>query len=510
MSTARTLPLWGSLAHLSQKYFQEISEPGEADVVIIGAGIAGLATAIALLEDGRRVTMVDREGFGEGESLRTTAHLASALDDRFANLQRWHGSEGARLAADSHAAAIDWLEQVCALSHAISFQRVTGYLFAHDGAIERLQDEARAAREAGLDARLKAAGLPDWPQLGPVLEFPDQARVDMQELIQLLARRAADLGSRFVRADAQGVSGGNRVTVALSNGISLTAAAAVIATNVPFHERFALHTKQAPYRSYVVAAPCEAGDIPDALVWDDADPYHYVRWVANLQQPGTGWALIGGEDHKTGQDDDPEAYVRLQAWARERFPRLQRFTHAWSGQILEPADGLAFIGADPGGEKNVFVITGDSGNGVTHGALGGLLLRDLIQGRDHPWAKLYDPCRKPLKAGTAWLKENANVAAQYSDWVNPADATTPAALSRGEGAVLRRGLHRVAVYRDAGGELHAFSARCPHLGCVVRWSPQEKSWDCPCHGSRFGARDGQVLNGPAHQPLSPFDLEPES
>lgn len=503
-ASARTLPIWQSLDALTQAGFRGRA-PREADVVVIGAGIAGLTTAIALLQQGRQVVLIDRSGFGGGESLRTTAHLASALDDRYARLRRWHGPEGARLAALSHSAAIDWLESFCAGAGGCGFARVSGYLFAHDGNSERLREEAQAARDAGLNARLISSGLSPWPQLGAVLEFPQQARVDMGLLMQALALAAIEGGATCVHADAVAVEGGTPASVTLDDGAAIAARAVVVATNTPFNDRVSLHTKQAAYRSYVVAAQCREGAVPDALLWDDADPYHYVRWLEDAERPGHGWAIVGGEDHRTGQDADTTAYVRLQDWAKQRFPGLGTFTHAWSGQIMEPADGLAFIGADPAGADNVFVATGDSGNGVTHGTIAGLLLSELVQGRPHPWSALYDPSRKPVRAGGEWLQENANTAAQYSDWVTPGDIRDASELGLGEGATLRRGLRRLAVYRDGTGAVHAFSARCPHLGCAVRWSPQEKSWDCPCHGSRFDAVTGAVLNGPAQRPLEAAD-----
>lgn len=216
--------------------------------------------------------------------------------------------------------------------------------------------------------------------------------------------------------------------------------------------------------------------------------------------------LVGGGDHKTGQGDDPQVYARLQQWAAARFPAISRYTHAWWGQILEPDDGLGFIGADPDNE-NVYLVSGDSGNGLTHGTLAALLLADLIQGRDNPWQALYAPGRHRLGGMPAWLRENTNAVLQYRDWLAPSQEDELADLARGSGVVVRRGLHRVAVYRGGDGALRAHNARCTHMGCVVRWSSEENSWDCPCHGSRFDAATGAILNGPASEPLRPFALE---
>jgi glycine/D-amino acid oxidase-like deaminating enzyme/nitrite reductase/ring-hydroxylating ferredoxin subunit len=506
VSTARTLPVWRGFDGFTRRHFAA-PVPGPVDVLVVGAGIAGLVTALVLLREGRRVLVVDRQGLGAGETLRTTAHLASALDDRFHHLAKVHGADGARLAAASHAAAIDWIEDFLGGdSAACGFRRIPGYLFAHDGDPGELRRELDAATDAGLHARLLEDGLPELPGLGPVLAFEHQARVDIDALLARLADAVLALDGRFALGDVVAVKGGATPTATLRTGETLHAGAIVLASNVPFHERVPVHTKQAPYRTYVVAGEVGSARIPDALIWDNLEAYHYVRLVEDRERPGTQLVMVGGEDHKTGQDQDPTAFVRLQAWTRERFPGVGEFRHGWSGQVLEPADGLGFIGRDPGGEDNVYVITGDSGNGITHGTLGGMLVADLVQGRGNPWAALYDPQRK-VRDSSEWLHENANVGAQYADWVRPGEIADASGLAPGQGAVVRRGIHRIAVYRNGEGELRAFSARCTHMGCAVRWSPQEKSWDCPCHGSRFDVQTGAVLNGPAHAPLTPVPLD---
>ena len=502
MSTAITVPIW----KIADCGIEWISEPPSTaqDVVVVGAGISGLTTALCLLREGRQVLLIEREDIGAGETSRTTAHLASALDDRFFLLARHHGRAGAGIAAASHAAAIDWMESLAGASGECGFKRVPGYLFSHDGDLSQLEKEAEAAATAGLSVSYLRDGIPGMQGLGPALRFENQARVDIGPYIAALARAASDAGCRFLRAEATQVRGGDMPTVSLREEEDITARAVVVASNVPFHETGSTFHKQAPYRTFAVAGRIDKDAVPDALFWDDGDPYHYVRLHESAE--GDTFLIVGGEDHKTGQDDDPKVYKRLQDWTRERFPGVTTFNWGWSGQVLEPVDGLGFIGADPA-NQNVYLITGDSGNGITHGTLGGLLIADLIAGRNNEWAKVYDPGRKPVASAGEWLRENSNVALQYTDWIRPSSVDDPHELARGTGAITRRGVHLVAVYRAGDGTLHAHNARCPHLGCVVRWSSEEKSWDCPCHGSRFDAATGAILNGPTSEPLEPFDLQ---
>jgi Rieske Fe-S protein len=212
--------------------------------------------------------------------------------------------------------------------------------------------------------------------------------------------------------------------------------------------------------------------------------------------------IVGGEDHKTGQADDADQrFRRLESWTRERFPVATSFEFQWSGQVMEPVDSLALIGRNPLDHDNVYIATGDSGNGMTHGTIAGMLITDLIAGRQNPWTDLYDPSRKTLGALKDFTKENLNVAAQYADVVTPGEVSDVTEIKPGEGAVVRRGTKKVAVYRDESGGLVERSAFCTHLGCVVRWNSTEKTWDCPCHGSRFH-HDGHVVNGPAIKALS--------
>ncbi len=475
-----------------------------AEVVIIGAGVAGLTTGYLLAREGRSVMILDDGAVAGGETCRTTAHLSCALDDRYLELARMHGADGARLAAASHVAAINEIERIAAHEGIrCDFRRVDGYLFNPPEAPNAvpLDEELQAVWHAGL---LDVERVPAPPvsilSAGAALRFPRQAQVHPLKYMAGLAAAFVRAGGRIhAPTHVAEVRAGRPTQVVARNGAIVTCDRVVVATNAPVHDRLMISAKQAAYRTYVVSAPVPRDAVPVALYWDTLDPYHYVRLAPGRSEDRL---IIGGEDHKTGQADDAELrYARLENWARARFPEMGAIDARWSGQIVEPMDGLAFIGLDPRGEGDIYIATGDSGHGMTHGTIAGLLINDLVHGRSNPWASLYDPMRVPRNAAAETVAENVNELAQYADWVTDG-AGPPERVPRNEGAVVRQGLLKVALYRDAQRKLHACSAICPHLGGIVRWNHGEKSFDCPVHGSRFDHR-GKVVNGPANDDLTP-------
>ena len=478
----------------------------EADVCVVGAGIAGLTTAYLLGRAGRSVVVLDRGAIGGGQTGRTTAHLSNAIDDRYFTIERLHGTRGARLAAASHTAAIDCIERIVRNERiACDFERVNGYLLpGGEGAAELLERELAAARRAGVRGvvRVDRAPIPEFDS-GPCLRFSRQGQFHPLKYLAGLARSVEqDNGRIFEGARVEEISGGAPALVRTAEGATVSAGAVVVATNTPINDLVAIHTKQAAYLTYVIGLAVPRGAVPRALFWDTGDPYHYIRLAGD--PGGEEILIVGGEDHKTGQRDDAEVrYRRLEAWARERFRGLGAVRYRWSGQVMETMDGLAFLGRNPMDADNIFVATGDSGQGMTHGTIAGMLIADLILGRPNPWSALYDPSRKTLRAAGEFLKEAANMAWQYTEWLTPGEESSVESIAPGAGAVLRRGLTKVAAYRDPEGGLHEMSAVCPHLGCIVDWNSSEHTWDCPCHGSRFD-QYGQVLNGPAIDPLKPL------
>jgi glycine/D-amino acid oxidase-like deaminating enzyme/nitrite reductase/ring-hydroxylating ferredoxin subunit len=521
-----TTPLHGS-GHTLSAWMPDVDTPAypalaadaECDVCVVGAGISGLTTAYLLTKAGQRVVVLD-DGprIADGESARTTGHVATSFDDYYHKVEQTHGAATARLVADSFAAAVNRMEYIVREEDMdpSTFERLDGYWFVGRGdTVRTLDDELAATHRAGLVDTERLARVPGGAfDPGPVLRFPRQGQVHILKYLTGLARAVEREGGRiFCSSHVTGIEDGTPCRVTVAQGHTVTARDVVVATNTPINDRYEMHTKQAPYRTYVIAARVRRGVVAPGLYWDTEDPYHYVR-LKQAYPTGTGESgdadllIVGGEDHKTGQADDLEArFERLEQWTRERFP-IEAVEFRWSGQVMEPADYLPYIGRNPL-DQHIYIVTGDSGNGMSTGTIAGILLTDLLVRGDHPWAEIYSPARKPVHSLSAvgeFIKENVNVVAQYADYVTGGDVKSPDAIPPGEGAVLQRGARPVAVYKATDGSVTERSAICPHLKCVVHWNTVEKSWDCPCHGSRF-APDGRVLNGPSRVGLPELDAD---
>ena len=492
-----------------------LTQDVRTNVCIVGAGISGMTTAYLLARAGRAVTVIDDGSVGGGETGRTTAHVTAALDNRYYEIEKLHGAGGSRLAAESHSAAIARIESISSLEDIdCDFERVDGYLFLGAGETrEELERELEAVHRAGLtDAELVDRAPIEFWNTGPALRFPRQAQFHPLKYLNGLTRAfLRDGGHIFVGTHADKIEDGEPGKVTTSEGHVIAADHIVVATHTPVNDWVILHTKQAAYRTFVVGARVPRGSVPRGLYWDTSDPYHYIRLheVDAKIDPARldDILIVGGEDHKTGQEDDAEErFKRLEDWTRERFPMVKGFDFKWSGQIMEPVDAMAFIGKNPGTDQHIFIATGDSGNGITHGTIAGMILSDLILGRKNPWSTLYDPSRKTLRSTGKFLKENLNVAAQYADWAKQSEVGSYDEIEPGSGAVVRRGTTRIAVFKDDDGGIHERSAVCTHLYCIVAWNTAERTWDCPCHGSRFDPW-GNVVNGPAITPLEDVKAE---
>lgn len=506
-----TLPLWRESATLPASGHQ-LNDDVHCDVCVIGGGIAGLSVAYHLLREQKTVVVLEAQSeIGAGETSCSTAHLSSIFDDHFAKLESIRGLDAVRAAYRSHAAAIDTIEEIQRREGIdCDFQRLNGYLFAPDAKGEEiLREETQTCKKAGI----RFEWFDDLPiagsRSGPAMQFPEQAQFDPRKYLIGLAGAVQTRGAKIhTNCRVDHVEPGEPLHVITSEGRTVTAKSVVLATNTPINSGIGISAKLAAYSTYVIAAEVPIAKAPHGLFWDTEDPYHYVRF--HIAENNQAYAIIGGEDHKTGQEPNPAArYDALETWARSRFPQLGSVRHRWDGQVFETLDGLAMIGADASTGKGVYVVTGDSGMGLTHGTLAGSLIADAIMERKNDWAELYDPARLSIQTTGTMLRENANTAGQYLDWLTSGDNGDPLALAEGEGMIVRKGLSKLAICRVHGESgLTVLSATCPHFGAIVRWNNADQTWDCPCHGSRFNA-DGRVLHGPATTDLKPVAVGSE-
>lgn len=476
----------------SLRGFKPLDTDMHVDVAIVGGGITGLTTAVLLAEAGRRVAVLEGRQLGAGVTGSTTAHVTEVIDTRYHELESKLGREGAR---QVRASSRDAMETIARLSTKAScgLERLNGYLFTEDeGQIAVLDAEFSAAERAGASVERCRVPLP-FATHG--LCFADQLQFQPLEYLGALVTRLGETSARIFEGTAVldiTTHGTSRLETDV--GPTVTADTVVLATHAPF-SKLTLQLELAQYRSYVLAG--RVANAPAGLFWDTDDPYHYIR---RATRGGDSYLVVGGEDHRTGTPPEFGAdapYGDLEAYAARvgMAPELR-----WSAQVVESADGLPFIGK-PDPSQNLYVATGFGGNGTTFGTLAAMLISDSVLGRDNAYAELYRASRFKPAALRAVVSENLETAAHLvSGHLKPVSHAPLAELPIGTGRVVSHDGKRLAVYRDQDGALHAVSAICTHMGCQVAFNPLERSWDCPCHGSRFDL-DGRVLDGPATKPL---------
>ncbi len=458
-----------------------------------------------------------------GESARTTGHLNDCPDDGLREIEGHHGTEGLKKYVESFGRAISEIERL-ALEAGVpeAVVRIPGYLVCSEEGHGQnyLQEELNAAERIGYP--LESIGRAPTP-CGPdtrALKMPDQARLDAGVYLKGLLAYARKLGvkvhgkthvaSMQATTDDGGKPNREETWVETDDGHRVHADWIVTATCSPVNPSLAdlaaIHVRQAGYMTYAVALEAADAGFEDMSISDTEEPYHYAR-LAEID--GRTLAIVGGEDHKVGQDQaleeggtGEERFDRLEAWARSWWPGLGARTHSWSGQVFEPVDGVGFVGPNPGASANSLILTGDSGQGLTTGTAGAMILADRVLGKDNPWANLYDPGRVLRAVTTDLVTENADALGHYAQWLTPGDAKSAEDIPPCGGATLREGIHKVCVHRDAEGELHRFSASCPHQKAVLHWNPVEETWDCPVHASRFTAL-GVPINGPSLKGMTP-------
>lgn len=461
----------------------------ETEVLVIGGGITGLSTALTLKERGLQVMLIEAGAVAGGVTGYTTAKITALHGLVYAHLRRHHGAEKTRLYADANAAAIEqvarWVDK---FGIDCDFERQDAYTYTTDRANVRLiQDEVAAAAEAGLPATLEPAGP---------LPFPIAAAVRVANQAQFHPRRyclalADAVGTVYENTRALDIDDGEQVVVKTDRG-TIKAGSVVVATHLPMIQRGLFYAKAHPTRSYAISVRLD-GRLPDGMHISAEQPTRSVRRWGDL-------LIVGGQGHRVGEGADLEAnYTALESWARVVFP-VRSVEHRWSAQDYTPMDSLPYIGRASRGARNVYVATGFKKWGMTTGTFAGAILADLIMGRDNPWLQVFDATKlNPIESAKEAVTGNATVAKHFVlDRAHPhkkLDEVAP-----GEGAIVRHAGEKLACFRDEQGAVHAVSPVCTHMGCLVAFNDAERTWDCPCHGSRFGL-DGRVLQGPAVKDL---------
>lgn len=499
-----TEPLWMNVPR-KDVYARHMGQGRHWDVAVIGAGITGITAAWLLARSGVSVAVFEAYQVGSGATGRTSAHLTEVLDLRYHQILKNRGEEATREIAKASREAIDFIERIAQEEQInCDFKRVPGYLFAQtEQQAETLSEEQMACARVGMPVRWADQPLALPFAVAGALEFPLQARFHPRAwLLGLAAAIPEENCEIFEESRVSNIEDGEPCRITFANGSWATANRVVMATHSPMNWLW-FQTRLARYQSYVVSGPSTLA--LEGLYWDMDDPYHYIR---NIEVDGQPQLIVGGEDHKTGQESDTEgAFDRIAAYAKRLGVDV---THAWSSQIIKSADGLPMIGRNAA-SKHVFVATGFDGNGLTLGTVAGRLLAEACLGKTSPLAEQFEATRfTPLESIKSFISENVDFPVHLvRDAVASAEAKSVGQVTPGEGKLVRVDGKRVAVYRGLDNQVHAVSSVCPHMGCQVHFNNAEKTWDCPCHGSRFDV-EGAVLQGPALKDLEKIELPPES
>ena len=486
-----------------KKQYPQLQQSLTTDVVIIGAGLTGITTAYLLAQAGKKVVVLEKNTVGSGMTSITTAFLTSVVDPRLQDMVRKMGTEKAKKVWQSNQTAIDEIEKIIAEQKIeCSFMRVPAYVFAsNEKDAEWLKKEAEVAKTLGFEhVQFVSSETLPFQNYG-ALKAERQAKFDPVKYLLALTQKAVDSGVQiFEETAASHIETRKIVNVKTTTGHEIRANTCITATYVPLESSSLLQLELIPMQTYVVEAELPKKVLEEAMYWDTNKPYNYFRIDAEKDHD---LIILGGGDHSTGQSEKQRDYfAELESYVKESLAVKDMTTTAhWSGEILETVDNLPYIGSKDG-QKNNFVATGFSGNGMTYSMVAGLILTDLVLGRKNQWADIYAPQR--ISGVMKLLKRSMNYPTHFLKGLFSSDGT-PEELPPNSGKVMNIHGKKAAVYKDKNGKITKLSAICTHLGCVIQFNDSEKTWDCPCHGSRF-ATDGHVLNGPAQKPLPPFML----
>jgi glycine/D-amino acid oxidase-like deaminating enzyme/nitrite reductase/ring-hydroxylating ferredoxin subunit len=479
--------------------FPRLEESVSVDVAVVGAGIAGITAATLLQEAGKTIAVVESKEVLRGVTGYTTAKLTSGHTLIYTAINSLFGPDRARLYAEANEAAIEHVRRVAAARGIeCDLETAVNYVYTESrDEIEKIREEVKAAQRSGLDASLVDETPLPFPVAAAVRQHNQAQFHPRKYLLPLVEGIPGDGSFVFQETRALSVDDGEPCRVQTDRG-EVTARDVIVATHLSILDRGLFFAKTAPKRAYALGLPTERSSAPDGMFISTETPAHSIR---NAPFDGGRLLLVGGEGHKAGQEQDTRRrYAALEAWARGRFT-VESVAYCWSTHDNYSVDRLPFVGKLARRAEHVYVATGFNGWGMTNGTVAGMLLSDAILGRRNPWVEVYDATRVlPFRSIGRLAKENANVGLRWFSDRLPARGRSVDELAAGEGAVLRLNGDRAAVYKNDDGSLVALSAACTHLGCIVGWNTAEKTWDCPCHGSRFDT-DGRVIQGPAVRDL---------
>ena len=474
------------------------------DVAVLGGGITGLTAAVLLKRLGKTVAVIEAQRIAEGVTGHTTAKITSQHKLIYDTLIKGHGEQKARLYAEANEAAIDRIEAfVNEQSIDCDFGHLPAYVYTEDAdVLSQLEAEVAAAQTVGLPASFVSEVPLPFPIKGAV-RFENQAQFHIRKYLLPLAEEIPGEGSHiFENTRAVNVKEGVRCRVETDRG-HVFAKDVIVATHIPFTFKGQFWGKATPQREYGVSARIESTRALEGMFISAESPTRSVRTAP--KEEGLSLIVVG-EAHKTGEEPDTERrYRNLEEWARERFG-VTVFENRWSSQDYSSFDGLPYVGRIGARSEHVYVATAFAAWGITNGTAAAMLLSDLIGGKENRWADLYDSTRTSPFGAKSLYEEGASQAMHFFKDRFEGATEVASAIAPGEGRIVGRPGDQTAVYRDSQGEIHAVSARCTHLGCIVSWNPAETSWDCPCNGSRFPV-EGEVLQSPAVRELEKKELD---
>jgi glycine/D-amino acid oxidase-like deaminating enzyme/nitrite reductase/ring-hydroxylating ferredoxin subunit len=489
------------LATTPETDYPAVSDGVRVDVAIVGGGITGITAAVLLKRAGKTVALVESKRIVQGATGYTTAKVTSGHGASYTKIRKAFGADGARTYAEANEAALEWIAKLIEANRIdCDFERRTNYVYAQtEDEVAELRQEAEVQRQAGLATRLVDETPLPFP-VAAALRLENQAQFHPRRYLLALAATIAGDGSYvFEQSRVDMVKHGQPCEVVVGRRVIL-AGDVILATHLPILDGGLFFAKTYPHRSYAVAAPLAAAPDPDGMYINSGTPTRSIRTIRDGDRV---LIQVGGNGHKTGEEDDtPARYEQLEDFLREHWPGAGEVEHRWSTQDYMAHDNVPYVGRLRRRSEHLYVATGYSKWGMTNGTAAATMLTDAILGRANPWAGLYDSKRLPPRSSlTSYLRENAAAGLHFfSGYLSRGDRARVDELGPGDGALIRIRGRKTAVYRDDERRLHGLSPVCRHLYCVVDWNAAERSWDCPCHGSRY-AGDGAAIQGPTTEDL---------